>query len=51
MAPRPGQVRLAPIRKLKVGFCIPHANVTGGLKMLLEQVRGAHSARSANQHA
>ncbi|KAL4448235.1 hypothetical protein ABPG75_005454 [Micractinium tetrahymenae] len=39
MAPQPGQVHLAPIRKLKVGFCIPHANVTGGLKMLLEQMR------------
>lgn len=39
MAPQPGQAHLAPIRKLKVGFCIPHANVTGGLKMMLEQMR------------
>lgn len=38
MAPQRGQAHLAPIRKLKVGFCIPHANVTGGLKMLLEKV-------------
>ena len=40
MAPPPGQARLAPIRKLKVAFCIPHSCVTGGLKMLLEQVGG-----------
>lgn len=33
-------VRLSPIRPLKVAFCIPHHNVTGGLKMLLEQVNG-----------
>ncbi|PSC70858.1 glycosyl transferase group 1 [Micractinium conductrix] len=39
MAPPPGQARLAPIRKLKVAFCIPHSCVTGGLKMLLEQIR------------
>lgn len=41
MLPKPGApVRLSPIRPLKVAFCIPHHNVTGGLKMLLEQVGG-----------
>ena len=40
LAPRPGEkVRLTPIRRLKVAFCLPHALVTGGLKMLLEQMR------------
>ncbi|PRW45111.1 glycosyl transferase group 1 [Chlorella sorokiniana] len=40
LLPKPGApVRLSPIRPLKVAFCIPHHNVTGGLKMLLEQMR------------
>ena len=39
LLPKPGApMQLAPIRPLKVAFCIPHHNVTGGLKMLLEQV-------------
>lgn len=42
LLPKPGvPVRLSPIRPLKVAFCIPHHNVTGGLKMLLEQVNGS----------
>jgi hypothetical protein len=45
MVPQPGATtRLAPNRKLKVAYCVPHANVTGGLKMLLEQVRAAPPA-------
>ncbi|KAI3426406.1 hypothetical protein D9Q98_008776 [Chlorella vulgaris] len=32
-------VRLTPNRTLKIAFCLPHANVTGGLKILLEQMR------------
>jgi hypothetical protein len=31
--------RLAPARKLKVAYCLPHAAVTGGLKILLEHMR------------
>ena len=47
MVPQPGATtRLAPNRKLKVAYCVPHANVTGGLKMLLEQV-GAQRAAGA----
>ncbi len=46
LLPKPGApVRLSPIRPLKVAFCIPHHNVTGGLKMLLEQVNGGEEQR------
>ncbi|GAB4817162.1 hypothetical protein N2152v2_004208 [Parachlorella kessleri] len=30
---------LTPLRKLRVLFCLPHHNITGGMKMLLEQIR------------
>ena len=30
--------QMLPIRKLKIAYCLPHHNVTGGLKMMLQQV-------------
>lgn len=33
------QPRLAPIRPLRIGYALPHANITGGLKQLLEHIR------------